>query len=106
MAKRTDTTIQGAEATAEGGQDLTTHARVQGAAATAGTGQAQAVGAWLTKLPDDHFFYNLVGRVASEWSYFEHTLDLIIWELATWQTDALTDQIPACITAQIMGVPG
>jgi hypothetical protein len=50
-------------------------------------------------LPEDHIFYGMVGRVASEWAHLEHALDLIIWELAGGQQSAL-----ACITAQIMGV--
>lgn len=57
-------------------------------------------------LPDDHEFYKLVGRVASEWAQLEHTLDLIIWQLAQWKTTGLADAHVACITAQIMGVPG
>ena len=28
-----------------------------------------------TPLPTDHIFYNMVGRVASEWSHLEHVLD-------------------------------
>jgi hypothetical protein len=51
------------------------------------------------RLPDDHPFYGIVGRVASEWSHVEHILDAIIWKLAgTGQNKA------ACITSQIMGV--
>src|SRR4051812_10953844 len=41
----------------------------------AGIGTAVGVGAWLAPLPAEHSFYALVGRVASEWSHFEHILD-------------------------------
>jgi hypothetical protein len=47
---------------------------------------------------DDHQIYSFVGRVASEWAHLEHTLDLIIWELA-----GIDQQDGACITAQMMG---
>lgn len=57
-------------------------------------------------LPADHDFYKLVGRVASEWAGLEHVLDLVIWELATWNVTGLSQPHVACITAQIMGVPG
>jgi len=50
-------------------------------------------------LPADHPFYANVGRVASEWSHLEHTLDLIIWDLSS-----LAPSLAACITSQIMGV--
>lgn len=51
------------------------------------------------RLPEDHPFYAMVGRVASEWSHVEHSLDLIIWNLlGTSQSEA------ACVTSQIMGV--
>jgi hypothetical protein len=53
----------------------------------------------ISPLPDDHAVYTLVGRVASEWSHFEHTLDMIIWELA----GVASEEIGACITSQIMG---
>jgi hypothetical protein len=54
---------------------------------------------WSTSpLPDDHAVYTLVGRVSSDWSHLEHTLDLIIWELS-----GIAPEIGACITAQIMG---
>jgi hypothetical protein len=50
------------------------------------------------RAPNDHPIYSFVGRVASEWAHLEHSLDLIIWELAG------IDQIAgACITAQILG---
>lgn len=52
----------------------------------------------LTPLPSNHQVYTLVGRVASEWSRFEHTLDLIICDLANIEPEK-----GACITAQIMG---
>ena len=72
----------------------------------AGIGGTSGVAAWLIKLPDAHPVYGLVGRAASEWSHFEHILDLTIWELARWGTTGFTDQMAACITAQLLGVPG
>jgi hypothetical protein len=51
-----------------------------------------------TPLPPGHQVYALIGRVASEWSHFEHMLDLIIWSLANIEPEK-----GACITAQIMG---
>jgi hypothetical protein len=50
--------------------------------------------------PDNPFYAN-IGRVASEWSHLEHTLDLIVWDLCDQQP-----RLTACITAQIMGVGG
>ncbi|HET6391035.1 hypothetical protein [Hyphomicrobium sp.] len=44
-----------------------------------------------------------IGRVASEWAHLEHTLDLIIWDLAGWKLN-MHQSVLACITAQIMGV--
>jgi hypothetical protein len=49
-------------------------------------------------LPHEHPGYLLIGRVASEWAELEHTLDRIIWELAS-----LDAETGACITAQIIG---
>ena len=60
-----------------------------------------ATGIIRNPLPDDHPFYANVGRVASEWAHAEHTLDLIIWKLAS-----INPQRGACITAQIMGISG
>ena len=57
-----------------------------------------------THLPPDHPHYALVGRVASEWSHFEHALDLIIWDLASFNVGGLGANVVACITSQIMGV--
>jgi hypothetical protein len=51
-----------------------------------------------TPPPDDHPIYHLVGRVAAEWARLEHSLDRIIWGLAS-----LNPASGACITAQIMG---
>jgi hypothetical protein len=51
--------------------------------------------------PPHHPIHNLVGRVAADWSLVEHTLDLIIWQLAR-----LDDETGACLTAQISGVYG
>lgn len=58
------------------------------------------------RLPDDHPFYTMVGRVASAWAHLEHTLDIVIWELTSSGASKLSNQRLACITSQIMGVPG
>lgn len=55
------------------------------------------------RLPAEHAFYALVGRVASEWSHLEHLLDLLIWDLLK-HGSGLHDSVAACVTAQIMGV--
>ena len=48
--------------------------------------------------PVDHGIYQLIGRVAAEWSRLEHALDRIIWTLAgTLYPDG------ACITSQLLG---
>ena len=52
-----------------------------------------------TRLPPDHPFYALVGRVASEWSHLEHILDETIWSLLQAQRELI-----ACVTSQILGV--
>ena len=59
---------------------------------------------WFEQLPDEHSFYNMVGRVASEWAHFEHVLDLAIWELLSWKTAGLTEAMMASVTSQILGV--
>lgn len=48
-----------------------------------------------------HPMFAIIGRVVAEWSHFEHTLDVIIWDLARHDPPVL-----ACITAQIHGVAG
>ena len=53
----------------------------------------------VASLPEDHKFYTLVGRVASEWSQLEHICDMTIWELCN-----INSLYAACITSQIMGV--
>jgi hypothetical protein len=50
------------------------------------------------RLPDESPIYSLVGQVASDWAYLEHTLDLIVWQLA-----GIDQRKGACITAQVMG---
>ena len=50
-------------------------------------------------LPEDHPFYALVGRVASEWAHLEHIIDLTIWKLLD-----VDDRLGACLTAQYPGV--
>jgi hypothetical protein len=49
-------------------------------------------------LPDDHAFYAMVGRVASEWAHVEHLLDTMIWDLA-----GIRGAIGACITGEMIG---
>lgn len=51
-----------------------------------------------TPLPKEHPFYALIGRVASNWTLFEHTLDLIIWDLAK-----IPQPTAVCLTGQMMG---
>jgi len=50
-------------------------------------------------LPEKHPFYELVGRVASEWAHVEHALDVTIWALAK-----MPMLIAPCLTSQLMGV--
>ncbi len=49
------------------------------------------------KLPDEHPFYAVVGRIASEWAHLEHQLDLVIWKLV-----GISSEIASCVTGQIM----
>ena len=59
-----------------------------------------AVLAKQTPLPEDHPFYPLIGRVASEWAQLEHVLDLIIWDMTDGDKG---DKIAnSCVTGQIM----
>ena len=51
-----------------------------------------------SRLPAEHPFYGLVGRVAAEWAHLEHMLDLIIWELAQFDS-----QRASCVTGQMVG---
>lgn len=51
-------------------------------------------------LPEDHPFYALVGRVASEWAHLEHIVDLTTWELL-----GVDNRLAACMTAQYPGLP-
>jgi hypothetical protein len=51
------------------------------------------------KLPEEHPFYTLVGRVASEWAHLEHILDATIWNLLD-----IDPKFAACVTSQIMGI--
>jgi len=53
----------------------------------------------VSRLPKEHPYYALIGRVASNWTHFELMLDRIIWDLSGFsQPTAL------CITGHIMGV--
>ena len=52
-----------------------------------------------TRLPEDHPFYALVGRVASEWSHLEHILDETIWDLLR-----ADKALAACVTSQLLAV--
>jgi len=49
-------------------------------------------------LPGNHPFFVLIGRVASAWTYFEHILDEIIWNISQ-----IPEDLALCITGQIMG---
>jgi hypothetical protein len=51
--------------------------------------------------PADHPVYALVGRLANDWAHVDHTLDILICELAD-----VDGQAGACITAQIPGTFG
>jgi hypothetical protein len=53
------------------------------------------------KPPPDNPIYSHIGQIASAWAHVEHTLDTIIWELAS--TNA---ELGACLTAQILGAYG
>ena len=68
-------------------------------ALAAGAASAQGVGRAFSRPPDDHPIYSLVGRVSSEWAHLEHTLDQIIWNLAS-----LDAPQGACITGQFMSI--
>jgi hypothetical protein len=50
-------------------------------------------------LPEDHPFYVIVGRVASEWAHLEHIIDVTIWELL-----GVDDRLAACLTSQYPGI--
>ena len=66
-----------------------------------GHSHAEGISASLVPLPEDHEYFGMAGRVASEWSHLEHLLDRIIWAMSDFE-----NEIIACITAQIPGVPG
>jgi hypothetical protein len=51
-----------------------------------------------SSLQGNHPCNALIGRVASEWTHFEHILDEIIWDLAQ-----LPEETALCITGHIMG---
>jgi hypothetical protein len=53
----------------------------------------------LADVPEQHPYFNLIGRVAAEWAQFEHILDLTIW----WLVDKHNNRLMACLTAQIQG---
>ncbi|MCC0035503.1 MAG: hypothetical protein H6887_09605 [Hoeflea sp.] len=63
-----------------------------------GSFTARVEGKVYSKLPEDHPFYGMIGRVAALCADIEHTLDQIIWMLAE-----LKDVQGACITSQMMG---
>jgi hypothetical protein len=66
----------------------------------AGAGAAFGIGQRLryVKPPKGHRIYKLVGKIASDWTHFEHELDRIIW----CPTPTISS-IPVCITAQLIG---
>jgi hypothetical protein len=53
------------------------------------------------RLPADHLTHSLVGRVAADWAYVEHLLDVILWELGLdasliakiWKSDSKMEKI-------------
>jgi hypothetical protein len=51
-----------------------------------------------SSLPGDHPYYALIGRVASEWTHFEHILDEIIRDISQ-----IHENVALCITRQKMG---
>jgi hypothetical protein len=51
-----------------------------------------------SRLPDEHPLHQQIGIIASKWAFFEHMLDVIIWDLMPASPD-----FGACITGQIMG---
>src|SRR5712691_6373878 len=73
---------------------------VSAVGAAVGAGAAFGIGRRLryVKPPKGHRIYKLVGKVASDWSHFEHELDRIIWCLTP-----TISSIPVCITAQLIG---
>jgi hypothetical protein len=78
-----------------------TTALLELAAAKYALGLTGPVHAWPTRTglpPSEHPIYSLVGRVASAAAHLEHTLDLIIWDLA-----GIDHHAGACITAQLSG---
>jgi hypothetical protein len=73
---------------------------VSGVGTASGISIVTGVGAFRIHkpLPEDHPFYSLIGKIASEWAHLEHALDLLIWDLIE-----APHQVCACVTAQIMG---
>ena len=51
-------------------------------------------------LPENHPFYAMIGKVASQWAHLEHILDCTIWELL----GSIPQVEAACVTSQLMGV--
>lgn len=60
-------------------------------------GNVSAVGriTMFKKLPEQHEFYSLVGRIASEWSHLEHVVDRTIWFML-----GVEPRFGACLTSQ------
>lgn len=67
-----------------------------------GAATATAIATVLRPLPEEHPFYEQIGRVAALWARLEHILDLMIWELA----DGARMAAISCVTGQIMGPSG
>jgi hypothetical protein len=85
---------------ADGDNTKPTATVVQAAGATDGVAAVHGAARSFRPAPPDHPIYNLVGRVASEWAFLEHMLDMTIWKLV-----GISDEkTGACITAQMMGV--
>jgi len=61
--------------------------------------QRAICGVIVERLPDDHPYYALIGRVAAESAHLEHILDLTIWDILR---DPHT--MASCITGKLIGV--
>jgi len=77
------------------------HVIVSAVGSAAGAATAFGVARVLSSLPPEHPFYCIIGRVAAEGARLEHTLDLIIWELA-----GVDHKLGSCITGQLAGAYG
>jgi hypothetical protein len=53
-------------------------------------------------LPEEHFFYSLIGRAVAEWARLEHELDRTIWDLAACDPNDPKRAISSCMTGKIV----